>query len=84
MEGLLVASFIMTHEDRYWKRKCVIRDCEHRIGPDVTKPMWASRWNDEVCHPTGTPAWVVHEDNIDEPIGIACHHHVEEILEGVK
>lgn len=77
-EGLSVGSFIMQHEERYWRRVCVVSNCEHRMGPKVGEPGWAD-W--EACHKNALPAFVYWTDDLDAgPVGMTCPCHTAEIL----
>lgn len=78
-EGLLVASFIMGHEEWLWRRKCVVEGCDHRMGPKTDESGWTD-W--QPCYPQ-TPAFVVREQDLGEGgvVGIACPCHVEEIFD---
>lgn len=78
-EGLLIGSFIMQHEDKWWRRKCVITGCEHRMGPKTDEPGWAGKWED--CSDKALPAFVVHESNIEKHLGLVCSCHSAEILQ---
>lgn len=75
--GLEVASFILHHEEWLWRRPCVIADCNHRMGPNTNEPGWV-HWRS--CDEQQLPAFVVKEGEYDANLGIACPHHVAEIL----
>ncbi len=76
-EGLLIGSFIMQHEDKFWRRPCVVKDCDHRMGPKTDVPGWTD-W--QPCSDKALPAFVVHEDNIEKHLGMTCPCHSAEIL----
>lgn len=75
-EGLLVASFMMPHEDRYWAKQCVVKDCEHTMG----NVNWRTDREWKPCSEDALPAHVVHEDRMDKPVGMTCPCHTDEIL----
>lgn len=79
-EGLLVGSFIMEHEEWMWRRKCVIKGCDHRMGPKTDEPGWATNW--KPCSDEALPSFVCKADNLDENLGMACACHTKEILDG--
>lgn len=78
ISGLEVASFIMQHEEWLWRRPCVIRGCDHRMGPKTDEPNWAVNWKS--CDENQLPAYIVETGNYDEAVGIACPCHVQAIL----
>lgn len=79
VEDVEVASFVMQHEEWVWRRPCVIRDCEHRMGPKTDEPGWAKNWR--ACDDQHNPAWVALRGRYDEDSpGLACPCHVAEIL----
>jgi hypothetical protein len=74
----MVASFVMTHEEWLWRRRCIIAGCEHRMGPKTDEPGWID-WKS--CDEKQLPAFVVLEDKILDRLGMACPCHVAEILD---
>lgn len=78
VEDALVASFLNQSEERYWRRVCNIDDCDHRLGPDTTKPGWAGSWQD--CSDEASPAIIARDDGTYEACGVACSHCVAAIL----
>lgn len=80
LEDAIVASFLMEHEERYWRKVCVVEGCDHRMGPDTTKPGWVTSWKS--CHERQLPAFVAREDDPEyNRQGIACPCCVQKILE---
>jgi hypothetical protein len=79
LDGLLVASFIMTHEENLWRRPCVIEGCDHRMGPKTDEPGWAGAWRS--CDENQLPAFVVHERDILTNVGICCPCHVAQVID---
>lgn len=78
VEDLLVASFIMNHEEWLWRRPCAITGCDHRMGPKTDEPRWVTEW--EPCAAEAA-AFVVLDDGLyDTQAGVACPCHVAEIL----
>lgn len=67
---LLVQSFLTPYgaDDRFIaNRVCVVAGCDHRVKNCVGQ--------------VSGPAVVVLESNIDSAVGIACAHHVAEMLD---
>lgn len=75
-EGLLAASFLMPHEDKYWARPCVIKGCEHKMG----NVNWRTDRDWKPCSDEALPAFVVHKDRMEQSLGLACPCHIAEIL----
>lgn len=78
-EGLLIGSFIMEHEEKFWRRPCVVKGCEHRMGPKTDEPGWAGNW--QPCSRDALPAFVVRESDIMNHVGMVCPCHADEILQ---
>lgn len=72
----MVASFLLEVETKRWRQICVIEGCGHRMGPASVAEI--NEW--ESCDRNHLPAFVVHEKRIDVSLGLACPHHVGEIL----
>ena len=77
-DGLLIGSFAMEHETHVWKRPCLIKDCDHRLGPDTSQPGWAGKY--EPCSRESLPAHVVASTAIHRPLGMLCPCHAAEVL----
>lgn len=75
-EGLLIGSFLMPHEDKYWARPCVVKGCEHRMG----NINWRTDRDWQPCSQDALPGFVVHKDNMEKALGIVCPCHAAEIL----
>lgn len=76
IEGLEIGSFIMQHEERYWRRKCVIEGCDHRMGPKTDEPGWTD-W--EPCSRDALPGFVYQTEGL-KSIGMVCACHAADIL----
>lgn len=79
VEDLVIGSFIMDGETWAWRWPCVVEGCDHRMGPDATKPRWFE-WT--TCDERQLPAHAS-EDNarLGYPrAGAVCPCHVAEIL----
>ena len=77
IDGLFIGSFLMPHEDRYWKRTCVITDCDHKIGPSIEdiKAGW------EPCDKDHLPAFAARRSARGfDNVGLVCPCHTAEIL----
>lgn len=77
-----VASFIMQHEEWYWRRPCNIEGCDHRMGPDASQPGWVE-WKS--CDEKQIPAIVVRrgettDEYLNQPQRFACPCCVAKIL----
>lgn len=76
-DGLLVASFLMPHEDKYWARPCVIEGCDHRMG----NINWPTDRDWQPCSDKALPAFAVQNTAIHQSVGLLCPCHVAEVLE---
>lgn len=69
VERAMVSSFILAgwEEERILHKKCCIRGCDHEGGSE--------------CGSNHIPAYVVWDTDIDNYVGVACSHCVQQILE---
>ncbi len=77
IESLVVSSFLMMHEEWYWRRPCCVTGCDHRMGPKTDEPGWATNW--KPCS-GDLPAQAVDKDDYEIYRGLVCPCHVAEIL----
>lgn len=78
IDDLSVGSFILEHETWLWRRVCVVKDCDHRMGPKTDEKGWID-WKS--CDDRQLPAYVYRTANLDGgPAGITCPCHTAEIL----
>lgn len=81
IDGLMMGSFVMPHETHLDKRTCVIRGCDHKIGPtmeQIREGTWSSCDKD---HLPGFAARQVGPREFDN-VGVVCPCHVAVILRG--
>lgn len=76
VDTLDVGSFMMESETWLWRRECVVEGCDHRMGPDATKPGWTG-WKS--CENQALPAHV-YDNSTLQYVGMACPCHVHQIL----
>ena len=82
IDGLLIGSFIMQHEEKYFKRTCVITGCDHKIGLTI-EDIKEGR---ELCLTTTLPAFAARQigeigNRTFKSVGVVCACHAAEILD---
>lgn len=77
IERLVVGSFVMQHEEWYWRRVCVVDGCDHRMGPKTDEVGWTD-W--KPCSESSLPAFVALNTPSFPNAGMACPCCVDKIL----
>lgn len=76
-KDLLVSSYLMPHEDKFWARTCVIEGCDHKMGPPIAE---LATWR--TCSDQALPAFLAVEvEGGFDNVGLACPCHVHQVLE---
>lgn len=73
-----VASFLMPHEEWFWKRPCNAKGCDHKMGPD--DQTWQGMKDWQPCGKASLPARVAFTATLKDA-GLACACCVAKILE---